>query len=398
MDSSNSSTPASLKRNSPFNSNKNFAKLLKRKSHDTASFVAKVLSSQPDSFIDPNKQTTTFHHSSDSTTNFVVSSNNDILNADGYDSQLLYLSDTDSEDDGDILCLDSVSAPNETRRNEMNESERIMTILLHQARFNCSNKEIELFSRTINNMAYRSCCALSESPLINYSDWDAMIKKVTNAFLPIIEKFFYSKCGNLIGPITDLNSRSTCTENHDTCFILPKIEMKRDSASYFCSISLASWLTHLIPSVYPKLRLKRSRESKFYHDLSTATRYSELVPFISENDFILTLTVTWDGVAFTKDSSQSMWPLCAFLNELPYNERINNPLVLAIYSGNGKPKSDLMLRPLVDELVLFEKNPLTLTIDGKEFNFYIKLLLIIADAPARAVILNCSQFNSYFGK
>ena len=112
---------------------------------------------------------------------------------------------------------------------------------------------------------------------------------------------------------------------------------------------------------------------------------------------VLTLTIGWDGVVITEDNKKTMWPLVAFLNELPFQERIMNPMLIALHSGSRKPSSDIMLRPLVDELVHFENNPISITVDGEAKSFYIKLLLVIADAPARAVLLNCGQYNSKNG-
>ena len=174
----------------------------------------------------------------------------------------------------------------------------------------------------------------------------------------------------------------------------------KDSKNFFCSISLQCWLQHQLPILFDQLRFKRNIESKFYHDLANSERYQELVVLNESNDndlITLTLTLTWDGVAYTSDRSKSMWPLCAYLNELPFHKRIMNPMLIALYSGDEKPKSDLMLKPLVDELVKLEQQPLEITIDGKPKRFLVKLLLFIADAPARSVLLNCMQYNGSFG-
>ena len=127
-------------------------------------------------------------------------------------------------------------------------------------------------------------------------------------------------------------------------------------------------------------------------------------------DHILTLTVTWDGVAITEDGKKSMWPLCCYLNELPFQDRINNAMLIALHSGKSKPKSDIMLKPMVDELLQFDlgqdlldkserslitRKPLSITIDGVDKLFLVKLLLFIADAPARALVLNMNGHNSY---
>ena len=73
-------------------------------------------------------------------------------------------------------------------------------------------------------------------------------------------------------------------------------------------------------------------------------------------------------------------------------------MLLAIDSNANSPKDDLMFRPLIDELISLEKNPIKVYINDVEKLFYVKLLLIIADAPARAKILNFNNHNGIYGK
>ena len=309
-----------------------------------------------------------------------------------------YASDSDDGDDEIVHQESTIEFENFSRRIEMNEMERIMIILLHQARFNTTNKEIEIFSKSLNNMAYRHCCTTGGEPIVSCSDWDTIITKVPNSFTPTIYKYFYSQCGDIIGPVNELNIPTTCCYSHESCRIIPSQKMKSDSSSFFCYIPLSKWLHHQIPLYYSKLRITRPKESKFFHDLSNSERYRQLVTSSSSCSIpTLTLTLTWDGVAYTNDGSQSMWPLCAYLNELPFQERINNPMLIALHSGSCKPSSDIVIKPLVDELVSLSTDPIIIDVDGNEKKFFVKLLLAIADAPARAVLLNSTQFNGYYG-
>ncbi|KAH7644880.1 hypothetical protein HUG17_0418 [Dermatophagoides farinae] len=265
-----------------------------------------------------------------------------------------YASDSDDGDDEIVHQESTIEFENFSRRIEMNEMERIMIILLHQARFNTTNKEIEIFSKSLNNMAYRHCCTTGGEPIVSCSDWDTIITKVPNSFTPTIYKYFYSQCGDIIGPVNELNIPTTCCYSHESCRIIPSQKMKSDSSSF---------LLHPSPKRYRQLVTSSSSCS---------------IP-------TLTLTLTWDGVAYTNDGSQSMWPLCAYLNELPFQERINNPMLIALHSGSCKPSSDIVIKPLVDELVSLSTDPIIIDVDA------------IADAPARAVLLNSTQFNGYYG-
>ena len=208
-----------------------------------------------------------------------------------------------------------------------------------------------------------------------------------------------------------MSKTMTCSKGCEGCEIIPQavfddVSDELESPKYFCSISLIAWIKHQVSLHYSKLRMSnRHRGNRFYyHDLSCARRYQEIVTPLEDAE-TLTVTVTWDGVVYTKDNAKTMWPLVAYLNELPFQDRINNPMLLALHAGRSKPKNDIMLKPMVEELLSFDLGqedlanvkPLEIEIGGVLKKFYIKLLLFLADAPARAVVLNCSGHTAYEG-
>lgn len=378
-----------------------FVQKMKKKSKETVDFVKQVRSCVNETTGRSNSVARISSNSAeikhDDITNEVEADYDDDNDNDS-DLQNYGSDSGESDDSFEVEHFDPVdSIIIKSSKIEMDENERIMLLLLHQARYNTTNRETEQYVQTINDLSYRNCCASGQKPVICYSSWNTLISKVPNAFVPKIYKFFYSKCGDLVGPVLDLNRIATCTKNHEECSILPQALMKMDSSCFFCFISLYDWLYHQLPLLHHKLRLSRPKESKYYHDLNSGNRYNQLIKFNTNNIDTLTLTLTWDGVAYTKDSSKSMWPLVAYLNELPFKDRIINPMLIALQSGKSKPKSDLLLRPLIDQLVELENNPITVLIGESEKKYYVKLLLFIADAPARALALNCSQFNAFNG-
>lgn len=305
------------------------------------------------------------------------------------------IEDDDSDDipnylsnDSDVEWLDE-ELPRSSQR-EMSQSELIMSVLMFQARHNLSNRAVQDLVKLINSVPNKK---FEDGPRIPFSEWDTLIKKVPKPFVNNIQKYYYFDCGHLHGPCTSPDPNAICPNEHrqgEECSL---------TKDFFTYIPLKDWLLHQLAIHFKNLRIVRPghNELKFFHDLPQCDAYQELIK--STDDIpVLTLTVGWDGASYTEDNNHSMWPLIAYLNELPYQTRIKNPMLLALQAGRGKPKSDIMFRPLVDELLYFEKNPLIMSIDGKVQQFYIKLFLIIADAPARAAILNMKSHNSINGR
>lgn len=312
---------------------------------------------------------------------------------DDFDMNFDGLSIENDDDDEDVILVTNEMNPNCNRASKMNEQEIIMATLLHQARFNTTNYETQVITKLINCSSKHSSCPIGETPRISYSDWNTLIKKVPNAFTPRIKKYYYANCGELVGPVMDNFSYETCTNQHEECNVSV---LKKKENSFFTYISLENWLKHQIPMYFDKLRLKQT-DTKMLHDVTNCHRYKTLVKSDGVCS-VLTITLGWDGVAINEANNKSMWPLVAYLNELPFQTRILNPMLIALHSGTKKPESDLMFRPLIEELIHFEKTPLEIRLlNGETKFFYVKLLFIIADAPARAAVLNCAYFNSKNG-
>lgn len=169
-------------------------------------------------------------------------------------------------------------------------------------------------------------------------------------------------------------------------------------SNYFCYIPLKNWLEYLLPKIKNQLRLRSSLGNenisigRVYRDIVNGREYDR----VTEGQDMLTLIIGFDGVRYTKTQSKSFWPLVAYIAELPYRIRIRNALVLGIHAGQTKaPES--MFKPLIDELLEFEANPLQVSIGDKELSLKVRILTVVADAPARATILNCKDFSGKHG-
>lgn len=69
-----------------------------------------------------------------------------------------------------------------------------------------------------------------------------------------------------------------------------------------------------------------------------------------------TFTMNADGIAFSKSSKITMWPVLLPINELPLNKRfaIDNVILAALSVGEEKPNIDLFFNPVVIQLKRLE--------------------------------------------
>ncbi|XP_035716186.1 uncharacterized protein LOC118439195 isoform X1 [Folsomia candida] len=108
---------------------------------------------------------------------------------------------------------------------------------------------------------------------------------------------------------------------------------------------------------------------------------------ISESDLSISLGI--DGLPISKSGRSQFWPIICKIHQ----SKCNNLGIVALYFGQTKPASCAeYLKDLCSELNSFQAGTQFL---GKLFK--IKIHAIIADAPARAFIKQCSPYNAYYG-
>lgn len=120
-------------------------------------------------------------------------------------------------------------------------------------------------------------------------------------------------------------------------------------------------------------------------------QFELLSPDIYQNINELSLEINVDGLPLTKSTRSQLWPIqCSVVN---FNN-VLKPFVAAVYYGTSKP-SDVneFFNDLIRELS-------KLSVEGLTYNlqkFNVKLLRIVADAPARSFLKQCKIHNSYHG-
>jgi len=112
----------------------------------------------------------------------------------------------------------------------------------------------------------------------------------------------------------------------------------------------------------------------------------------------VTLTLFWDGLA-RSNTGLCVWPLLFYFNEFPIEIRTKDSLIFiaTIYFGDSKPISNIILAPVVHQLILIHKNPPKLKIENELILVNATCYCLLCDLPAKSDIMNFMGFNSYFG-
>jgi hypothetical protein len=171
------------------------------------------------------------------------------------------------------------------------------------------------------------------------------------------------------------------------------------NGNYFIYIPIQQQIETLLSDskILPHLtnrNLELSLKANTVTDITTSALYKELIikHGLGPND--LSLTWNTDGIPVFKSSNYSIWPLQAFVNELPPFLRSKNILLLGLWFGQ-KPIMNIFLRPFVEECRKLELHGFTFgneILPRKVFS-----LLLSADSPARAIVRNVKQFNGQYG-
>ena len=140
--------------------------------------------------------------------------------------------------------------------------------------------------------------------------------------------------------------------------------------------------------------LEISTNSSTVADVTTSALYKQLITKqgLSSND--MSLTWNTDGIPVFNSSNFSIWPLQAFVNELPPHLRAKNILLLGLWFGK-KPCMNVFLKPFVDECRRLERDGFVFGQEAQPGRIFSPLLS--ADAPARAIVRNVTQFNGEHG-
>ena len=107
----------------------------------------------------------------------------------------------------------------------------------------------------------------------------------------------------------------------------------------------------------------------------------------------ISLLLNTDGMSVFKSSNFSIWPILATINELPFHLRKGKMLLAGLWFGSVKPYMNTFFKPFMDEMSQLGSRAILL---GKKYR-KVFCLFLSTDAPARAIVRNCKQFNGAHG-
>lgn len=284
----------------------------------------------------------------------------------------------------DLLENCNFSSLNIQQQQSIITMQNYIGLFLNQIRHNLSNKAVVDIAY-MNNISN----SYNESELFCKS-YQTMCKRAM-IFKPTKDRYFYCDCG-LIGPID--KTKMACKVSCNSCLteITPIAKINSDNSSgYFCYTKLRGYLEFLLPQIHKFLDFELSQTSDLT-DITSGTEYRRL----ASKDTIV-IYFGFDGVKYTDEKGgKSIWPLVMYICELPFDLRMKFAFPIAVHAGSDQPTCN-MLQPFADELYNLMNEPVTFNIDTKngptEVNLFVKLLLGICDAPARAKVLNMLQHN-----
>ncbi|XP_043472842.1 uncharacterized protein LOC122505365 [Leptopilina heterotoma] len=144
---------------------------------------------------------------------------------------------------------------------------------------------------------------------------------------------------------------------------------------------------------------ERPYEKGHIRDIYDGKRYRNFVKKLNECDKHAYASVIFntDGAPLFTSSSYSIWPIYLMVNELPYNVRTKELIVVGLWFGKDKPNMQVFLDPFVETMNKLSTEGVSCKINGNNRNIKIFPLVCCVDTVARAPMLGFVQFNGKYG-
>ncbi|KAL7296786.1 hypothetical protein TKK_0010189 [Trichogramma kaykai] len=171
---------------------------------------------------------------------------------------------------------------------------------------------------------------------------------------------------------------------------------------FFATFDIASEIRNLIEKNYQyynlHIRMMENR-NRFIKDIYDGQKYKKFrrsLPY-AENESYVTLTFNSDGSPLFKSSNFSIWPIQAIVNELSFETRCKNPVVIGMWFGPDKPSMTTLLDPIVKYINGLSTEGIMCTINDERINFKVYAVCCCVDTVARAPMQGLKQFNGFYG-
>lgn len=219
----------------------------------------------------------------------------------------------------------------------------------------------------------------------------------------LIKHFFCRKCliyisenctdNGMIIYISFITEKYFFPSKTDCC-----VECGDSDISNFFELDFIDQLKRILETTDVCNLFKNTQISSCICDITSGTEYQRVN--LGRQKYDLTLVMYTDGISLSKSTKTHCWPLMITIAELPPDVRNNYIITAGLWFDKDiKPEMNLFLQPFCIKI----KKCLT---DGIQWiepfskdnvTSIIRAPLFIADAPARAQILNMLHFNGQFG-
>ena len=225
-------------------------------------------------------------------------------------------------------------------------------------------------------------CAITTAGMQHY---------VQNIKYPLSKHYYCTRCQIYVGEETDLPDRcplESCGEQLTT----------EGATSYFVTLPIQLQLSELLSNGEILESVLSARDVTGAENVSYITNGQLYKSFLSLPDVNIKhfLTFLWntDGVSVFRSSHYDIWPMYLAINELPQHLRFKqeNLILSCLWFGKKKPVMTTFMRSMYEQLKSLENGVDLQTADGKK-NFHCYILAGTADLPARAIVLNMTQYN-----
>ncbi|CAG7829092.1 unnamed protein product, partial [Allacma fusca] len=127
------------------------------------------------------------------------------------------------------------------------------------------------------------------------------------------------------------------------------------------------------------LRLRNCNTNTNLRDIVDGSLYKELR--LGDQDFSCSMNT--DGVSPFRSSRFSLTPVLTSINELDYNFRRSNTMLVGLWCSSDKPNYNAFLKPIVEYCNELSKTPIQWLANGSEFSSLVYFPIFVADSVAR---------------
>ena len=164
--------------------------------------------------------------------------------------------------------------------------------------------------------------------------------------------------------------------------------------NYFVTLSIAEQLKCILKKFGSYVKLAPSVGGRL-SDIRDGRMLQSMITKLGSP--ILSLLFSTDGSPVFKSSGLSLWPIVAFLNELPSKLRFKVPILAGIWCSAGPVPMSLYFDSFVTELGKLKTQGITWLHGGSEIVSQVFAVCACPDTLGRSSLQNLIRFNGFYG-